>query len=295
MRVSENSLVQEFLFNLERSRERWAEWNRQVATGKKIHAPSDSPADSARVMRIRDEVSRINQYYRNAGRARAKLGNASSALNSLRNTVIQITERAGFAVTGTTSPENRVAIANELKGVLAGLIQVARTSVDGLYLFSGSTVDRDPLAEVNGDWVYQGNDGVMQIEVSPGERIQVNVPGSEVFSDSETDLINFVQDLIEQLEADDVDGAKVSMDAIARAGKVIDLARFKISQGLNRIESSEQRLNDRMFDLTAELSNTEDADMAQAISRMTQSETAMRASLAAGARLQQGNLFDYLG
>lgn len=295
MRVSENSIIQDYLRNLEQARSRWVEWNRQVATGKRIHQPSDSPADAARILRVRDEMSRVNQYFRNISRARAQLGNAASALNTLRNVATQVVERAAFAVTDTTSPENRLAIAGELKGVLEGVVQVARTTVDGKFLFSGSQVDQDPVQQVGGVWQYQGNTARMQIEVVDGELVDVNVYGSEVFSDPNGDLLNSIQRLINALEANDTDAARAAMAEVNQAGKVIDLARFKISQGLNRIEAAEARLDQRMFDLTAEVAAVEDADMAEAISRMVQSETALNASLAAGGRLRQGNLFDVMG
>ncbi|GAB4111763.1 MAG: hypothetical protein Kow001_13430 [Acidobacteriota bacterium] len=295
MRVSENSIIQDYLRNLEQARSRWVEWNRQVATGKRLHQPSDSPADAARILRVRDEMSRVNQYFRNISRARAQLGNAASALNTLRNVATKVVERAAFAVTDTTSPENRLAIAGELKGVLEGVVQVARTTVDGKFLFSGSQVDQDPVQQVGGVWQYQGNTARMQIEVVDGELVDVNVYGSEVFSDPNGDLLNSIQRLINALEANDTDAARAAMAEVNQAGKVIDLARFKISQGLNRIEAAEARLDQRMFDLTAEVAAVEDADMAEAISRMVQSETALNASLAAGGRLRQGNLFDVMG
>ncbi len=295
MRVSENGIIQDYLRNLEQARSRWVEWNRQVATGKRIHQPSDSPADAARILRVRDEISRVNQYYRNISRARAQLGNASSALNTLRNVSTKVVERAAFAVTDTTSAENRLAIAGELKGVLEGVVQVARTTVDGKFLFSGSQVDRDPVQQVGGVWQYQGNTARMQIEVADGELVDVNVYGSEVFNDPSGDLLNSIQRLINALEANDMDAARAAMTEVNEAGKVIDLARFKISQGLNRVEAAEARLDQRMFDLTAEVSAVEDADMAEAISRMVQSETALNAALGAGARLRQGNLFDMMG
>lgn len=295
MRISENGLLKDYLRNLEEARGRWAGWNRQVATGKRVHDPSDSPTDAARILRIRDEVSRINQYFRNVNRARTQLGNASSALNTMRNISTQVVERAGFAITDTTSVQNRQAIAGELKGILAGVVQIARTTVDGKYLFSGSQVDVDPVQQVNGEWVYQGNTERMQIEIAQGESVDVNVYGSEVFSAPGADLLNSIQDLIHALETNDMDAARTAMGEVNQAGQAIDLARFKISQGINRVDAAQVRLDQQMFDLTNEVSSIEDADMAEAISRMVNAETALNASMAAGARLRQGNLFDMMG
>ncbi|GAB4236528.1 MAG: flagellar hook-associated protein 3 [Acidobacteriota bacterium] len=295
MRISENSMIQEFLRNLDEARKRWYELNRQVSSGKKLQKPSDAPADSARLVRIRDEFSRINQYLRNLSRAESKLALADSTLNSVRNLVIQASEKAGFALTGTTSPEGRQAIALELRGILENLESLAATSQDGLYIFSGSRVDTNPLDNSGGTYVYQGDTRVQYIEIAPGEKVQVSVSGGEVFTDPAGDVMNSLRELIEHLEANDVDQARLAYGRLQDGGKVIDGARFKISKGLNQVESAELRLQDRLQNLTREVSELEDADMAEAISRMVQAETALDASLRAGGRMRQGNLFDLIG
>ncbi len=295
MRVSESSILQDFLSGLDVSRKRWFDWSQQVSTGKKIQRPSDSPADSARLVRIREDFSRSNQYLRNVSSAQAKLGIASSALNSIRNLITVITEKTTFALNGTTSQESRGSIALELKGKLENLQQLAETSIDGNYIFSGSKVDTPPLSESSGTFTYQGDDHDSQLEVSQGEKISLNVTGSEVFSDPSTDLMNTVSQLIGNLEAGDLDTAKLNLAKIQQAGKVVDSARFKISKSINQTENAHSRINDRLLDLTSEVSNLEDANMAEAMTQMVQSETALRASLSVGSRLQQGNLFDMMG
>lgn len=295
MRISENSMVQDFLKNLEAARQRWFGWSQQVSTGKKLQKPSDNPSDSARLIRLRDEFSRTNQYLRNVSRAQTKLATASSALNTLRNLTISVSEKAIFALTDTTSQDSRDAIALELRGLLQNVEQVAATSVDGQYIFSGTQIDQPPVTVVDGNYVYQGDSQSPTIEITQGESINVAVPGSEVFSDPSADLLNTLQQLIDQLEAGDLAGAQASVGGIQEAGKVIDAARFKISTGINQADNADLRLNAQLLDLTSEVSSLEDADMAEAISRMTQAETALSASLGAGAQMRQGSLFDYLG
>ncbi|MEJ2080671.1 MAG: flagellar hook-associated protein FlgL [Acidobacteriota bacterium] len=295
MRISENSMVQDFLRNLESARQRWFGWNQQVSTGKKLQKPSDNPADSAHLVRIQDDFSRTNQYLRNISTAQSKLGTASSALNALRNLTITASEKTIGALTDTTSQDSRNAIALELEGILKNIEQVAATSVDGLYIFSGSRVDTVPFTESGGNYAYQGDDHPSMIEVTQGESIQVSVPGSEVFSDSSADLLNTMRQLIDQLKAGDVASAQATLGDLQDAGKVIDAARFKISTSINQADNINNRLNDHLLDLTSEVSRLQDADMAEAISRMAQSETALNASLGAGAHMQQGSLFDYLG
>ena len=81
------------------------------------------------------------------------------------------------------------------------------------------------------------------------------------------------------------------MNAAIRA---IDLARTTVGVSLNRLDSTKSQHDQLMLSLTVEASNLEDADLAKAISEMTQSEIALSATLAVGAR-QRASLFDFFG
>lgn len=295
MRVTDSSMLNIYLENLEVSRARWFELNKQVSTGKRLQRPSDGPADSSRIIKIREEVSQINQYFRNINRSRAKLGIAGEALNTMRNTISLIAERGTFGLTGTVSPENRVAIANDIRGSLEALIQLAGTTVDGNHIFSGTEVNQFPVTESSGSYVYEGDSNPVRIEIGRGNEIQVNITGEESFINPGADLINSVANLASQFESNDLDGARASLGTIQEAAKLIDSSRFRISTGLRRADEAQQFHEDRLFHLTSEVSQLEDVNMAEAISKMTQAETALAASLGAGSRLQQQNLFDFLG
>ncbi|MFB3901872.1 MAG: flagellar hook-associated protein FlgL [Acidobacteriota bacterium] len=295
MRISENSMVQDFLRNLENTRQRWLRYNQEISTGKRLHRPSDNPAESARVLRIRDEVSRANQYFRNITAARARLGATDSALNTLRNSILSIADRVAFALNGTTDEQGRRAIAGDLRGTLDALYQTASTTVDGYYIFSGSLIDTAPLVVSGGSYSYQGDDLALEIEVMDGEAVRTNVSGREVFAEPASDLLNSLAALIEQLESGDLEAARGPLQKVQDAGRVIDTARFKVGHSIKRLENAQFRLEDRLFQLTSEISGLEDANLAESISRMVQAETALRAAVGAGSRLRQPNLFDMLG
>jgi len=295
MRVSENMVIQSFLKNLHSAQNRLFERNQEVSSGKKLNRPSDAPSDSSRLVRLRDDVSRINQYYRNINHADLILGTTEDALNSLSNLVIKVQERAGYGVNGTMTQEDRNGIAAELRSIQEEMVRITSTKVSGKYLFSGSAVTTEPLAYVGDSYAYQGDDRALMIEISQGEKIQVNVTGDESFAEPGTHLINTLSDLIQQLESGDVDAARQSMDEIQTATEIISKARVRLGTGRQRLDDAKSRLDREFLQLTSAVSEIEDADMAEAISGLMQAETGLRATLAVGSRINQLNLFDILG
>jgi flagellar hook-associated protein 3 FlgL len=288
-------VIQNFLKNLHSAQGRLFERNQEVASGKKLNRPSDAPSDSSRLVRLRDDVSRINQYYRNINHADLVLGTTEDALNNLTNLVTKVQERAGYGVTGTINQTDRDAIAGEIRSIQEEIVRIASIKVNGKYVFSGSEVSTEPLALIAGSYDYQGDDRALLIEISQGEKIQVNVTGDESFSEPGTDLINTLTTLIQQLESGDLDGARQTMADVQTAQETISQTRVRVGTNRQRLDGAKARLDQEFLQLTTAVSEMEDADMAEAISGLVQAETGLRATLSVGARINQLNLFDILG
>src|SRR5690606_3904119 len=276
MRVSESTVIRNFLHSLENARARWSKASLEVSTGKKVNRPSDSPVDSARLIQIRDEMSKINQYYRNLDQARFQLASVDEALNSLRNLTIKVSERATYALTGTLEQQERDAIASELRQIRETMAGVASNRVNGNYLFSGTAVNTPPLELIGDTYVYQGNGEARYIEIAPGEKVQVNVTGIDAFLDPDTDLLNTLGELVNQLETSDIEGAKASLEKIQEGAEKLDVVRSRAGATYARLEQVQGRLDSDMILLTEQLSELEDADMADAISRLTMAETGLQ-------------------
>lgn len=295
MRVSDSMTVRNFLRNLGEVRERVFEKNAEVSSGKKLTRPSDDPAGSARILRIREQMSRINQYHRNVNHSRVMLASTSDALNSLRNMVNVISQKASSGLNGTLSQSSRDAIAAELDVMLQEIVRTSSTTVDGKKIFSGSNVLTDPLAQSGGTYVYQGDTRIRSVEIAEDLKVQINIPGSDIFTETNSDLVNTVAQLANALRASDLDGARQLMTKLNSAGSAIDTARTKVGGSMNQLDTARTRLEEETLALTQEASSIEDADLAESITQLTQNETALKAALSIGARLRQSTLFDIFG
>jgi len=267
---------------------------REIASGKKLHQPGQDPASSARVVRIRGELSRINQYERNLQRSQVLLGSADEAFNSLRNILDTAIERTAFALGGIVNQNQLDTIAAEIDQIQQSVLRLANTSVDGRYIFSGSQIDTPPFQLVAGSYVYQGDSSPLQVEIAQGKSIQLSVTGDQVFTEASTDLLNTLTQLADALRAGDKATAETMMFRLADAGEVIDTARVQISESLKQVDSVGLELDRSMLELIDELSALEDADLAESITELTNAETRLQAALQVSAR-QRASLFDLIG
>lgn len=292
MRVADNNQV--LLANLRRIRTELFQRNREVASGKRLHSPSQDPAASARVTRIRDELSRINQYGRNVQRAQVLLGSADGAFNSLKNLTEAAIERTAFAVSAIANQDTRDIIADEIEGFRDSILRIADTNVDGKNIFSGTDTGTSPYQLVAGTYVYQGNDQPLQVEIARNRTIQTSIPGSEIFSEAGTDLINSLTQLADDIRAGDSTAAQAGIDNLNQANRLIDLARVKLSESIQLTEASTREHQRQLVALTQEISSLEDADLAESIIGLGRLEASLQAALLTGAR-QTVSLFDLIG
>lgn len=295
MRVTDDSLFRTLLSNLESSRGRFARFNQQVITGKKLNRPSDDPAGTAQLVRALDEFSRVNQYTRNIREARLRLSTVDDALNSVRNLVNSISERTSFGLNGTGSLANQQFIAEDLQGFLDEIIRLSDIDAGGKKVFSGSQVETSPLQQTAGGFLFQGDSLVPRIEVDNGIQVEVGIAGSDVFTNPQGDLVNTVQNLIDGFVTGDFAAVQSNFVELQKAADVIDQARVRLGNAINRVDGAEAQLQDATVRLTEQINSLQDADLAEAILRTLDAEQNISASLAAAGRLQQPTLFDILG
>ena len=61
---------------------------------------------------------------------------------------------------------------------------MANTDLGGVYIFGGN---KNTTAPYDGTGVYQGDNGTREVEVAPGLKVSMNVPGREIFGTGSDD------------------------------------------------------------------------------------------------------------
>ncbi len=295
MRISDALLFNDLTDNLDRINRDLARRNREVASGKRLHEPSQDPSASARVVRIRDEVAQINQYERNLQRSRVLLGSSDEALNSLRNILDSAVTRTSFAISAIVDQGQRDIIAGEIDQIREQVLRLANTVVDGQFIFSGTQTDAQPFQVNPGPaFVYQGDTQRLQVEIAKGRQIETSVTGDEVFAAAGTDLLNSLVTLAGALRAGNLDAAQAQITNLSDAGRDVDQARVVIGQSLRSLEATQAEHDRTLVALTEEISSLEDADFVEAISSLGSAEGRLQAALQVAAR-QRTSLFDLIG
>lgn len=150
------------------------------------------------------------------------------------------------------------------------------------------------LFHVSAHTRYAGDAGSQQIEVADGEIVGTTVRGDEVFSGSDVNLFDTVQQLLAALRGNFKAGIIESLDSLDRAISQVGAAQGDVGALTNRLESTSLALDEAKELATNTLSSFEDIDLARTISELTLQEYAIQAAGATLGRIFDNTLLKYL-
>lgn len=190
MRVTNNMLVSNMMRNLNNNLRRLDKYQNQMATGKRVHRPSDDPVRASRALKLRTDLSRLEQYKKNSNNALSWIEVTESAVAEVGDVLQRARELTVRAATGTLSADDKQKIVDEMKQLKDHLISAGNTNYAGRYLFSGYHTDKklfDSDGSFNIDITSSSlkNKPTTTVEVSVGEDIQVSTNGLDIFQHEE--------------------------------------------------------------------------------------------------------------
>ncbi len=197
--------------------------------------------------------------------------------------------QAGDTFTVSLAP--RTVLANQTY-VSGGAI-----SFDGLRV----TLANDTGAPASGDLFsvvtgvqYQGDSGLHSIEVGNDQSVATNVSGDRMFATPTADLFATIKDLVTSLRTNERRGVTNSLGGIDGSLAAIGAVHGEVGALSNRLTTSTAQLEEAKGFFTQTLSQTEDIDLAKAISDLTLQQFALEAASRTLTKVFENSLLNYL-
>jgi flagellar hook-associated protein 3 FlgL len=163
----------------------------------------------------------------------------------------------------------------------------------GQYIFAGQNSGSQPFT-LNGGGnglTYSGDTNNVSIEVGPNQSLTVNTQADKLFQDAYTALENLKNDLaggnIPLLSGQDIPALQKSMDAAK-------LARGNVGSSLQFVQEQTTFNQRRIDEATVKISDIEDVDLAESITKYQLADTAYKATLQSIAMADRYHLMDFI-
>jgi flagellar hook-associated protein 3 FlgL len=280
--------------NINKHYEKIYKLNEQVSSGKRINRPSDDSLDSGKVLDYRNMLSSIDQYTKNVNRGIALLRNTESALAGAEQIFIDAKVLAEQMATGTYTAEQRDMLSVQAEHFFGRLMVVGNTKVTDRYIFSGYKTDtktftRDDYYNIS----YHGDNNQIQFEIQQNTKVTVNSTGQKVFIDG-TNTFDVLRDLRNALKDNDQEAVGEVLERINDALNQIVRERAIVGVALHEMESSKNILVDFGLQTVELLSNTEDTDIIDVLSKLKMREIAFGATLQSTSMVTGLSLVNFL-
>ncbi|HHJ35450.1 MAG TPA: flagellar hook-associated protein 3 [Gammaproteobacteria bacterium] len=300
MRLSSSQIYQQAVNAMQNKQSDLAKTQLQLATGKRILAPSDDPASATRILDLNQVIETTDQYQRNADYAETRLSSEETILADVGNVLQRIRELSVRANNDTLSAGDRQAIAEEVRTNLEAVTQLANSQdASGEYLFSGFKTDTVPFTDDgSGNYAYQGDQGVRSLQIGNKRQVSVGDAGNDVFmkvddgAGGTVNMFEMLYGIMTDLEANNP--STTSLTQLDSAIDVVLNTRSTIGARMNTIDTQRNANDSFSLILQENRSSLEDLDYAKAVSQFEQQILALQASQQSFVKIEGLSLFNFL-
>ena len=184
MRITNNLLYTNSIRNYRTASEKLYDVNQQIASGLKIQNSYEDTGIYVDTMRLNSQLSSLEQASESSSKASSFATNTDSTLSDITEQLENFKTLLTQAANESNSTTSLEAIALELETIRNQIKNLANTSINGQYIFSGSALNTKPIGS---DGSYNGNGESLTAVVGSGLELAYNVDGESLFLGSDSD------------------------------------------------------------------------------------------------------------
>ena len=303
MRISTSYFNNLMLRAMQSSMNTLARTTDQLATGKRILQPSDDAVDTVKLLHLDNEMNSINQYQDNIESSKSVLQQQDVLYSSMNDLLFRARDLMLQSANGTLDQSNRDAIANELDNIKDSLLALANDQqADGQYRFAGTESREQPVTQVAGDYVYNGNQEERFVNISGSAQIAISRSGDELFFDNTSpaghdSIFDALDAASSELRTPGATFSTMVQDTVEWVDRALDsIGRAQTTTGSNLDLIDRVAESHADFILMGEQlrSNLEDVDLVEASTRLGQQQVILSASQQVYSSISKLSLFNYL-
>lgn len=297
MRITNQMMTNGFMQNLRTNLRNLDTVQRRLSSGKQISRPSDDPVKLQQILKMDTALNQREQYIRNIDDADSWMTATDAALKQAGEVAIRLKELGTKALNGTNDVDAMNAIALEIGQLLEHMGEVSNTVHAGRHIFAGADTNRQPYAikvpsAGPAQITFRGQTQDINYEIGQDIEIKVNTTGLDAFGG--TELFDAVEQLRQGVASNNYSLMNESMERLEKSSQTLMAARADVGARMNRLDATKSRYEDDVLNLTTLKAQAEDADVAQVVMDFKTKEAVYQAALAAGAKIMQPSLLDYL-
>ena len=294
MRVDPN-YVTNLVSALDGTQAREQQLTNELSSGVRFNSLSDDPISAGKNVLLLNQIQGDDSFTQSSDLVTGQLQVADSALGSVVSQLTQAISLATSANNGTMNASDVQSIGAQISGILNEVESLANTSYQGQYIFAGGRTSRFLSRRLSGATTYGGDSDVNYLETPNGQKIQLNVPGDQIFLGANS-VFGTLNSLVADYSSGTVNTAQAQQDtqALTAALNYVSQQRVTIDNSMTQLTAASSAITNEQTQLTASQTNLMQADLATVATQLSLSKTQETALESVISQLGSGSLFDKL-
>lgn len=184
MRITNQLMNFNNVYNYQKNSNSLYQSQQAFSTGLKINYAYEGSGIYVDAARLEYESNLLKQVESTTLKATEFTKNSDKALNDFVLKLTEFKTKLIQAANDIHDATSRNAIANDLEGIKQNLIDIANTTINGQYLFSGTALDTMPIDDLGN---YNGNAESIKAVIGTNQTSNYNINGESLFLGSDND------------------------------------------------------------------------------------------------------------
>ena len=273
----------------------------ELSSGVRVTSLSQDPVAAGENVLLLNQIQQDDSFTQSSSLVTGQLQVADSALGSVVSQLTQAISLATSANNGTMNASDVKSIGSQISGILDEVQSLANTSYQGQYIFAGGQTSTTPFSTSTATspavTSYSGDEDVNYLLTPNGQKIQLNVPGDQIFAGSGANSVfGALNNLVADYSSGTVNTAQAASDtqALSTALNYVSQQRVTIDNSITQVSAASSAVSNEQTQLTSAQTNLMQADVAKISTQLSLSETQQTALEDVISKLGSGSLFDKL-
>ncbi len=252
----------------------------ELSSGVRVTSLGVDPLASGENVLLLNQMDQDTAFTSNASLVTGQLQVADSALGSVVTELTQAISLATSATNGTMSTSDVQSVGNQIAGILDEVQSLANTSYQGQYIFAGGQTTTAPFTTSNATTpattTYNGDSDINYLELPNGGKIQLNVPGNQIFQGSGSgNVFAALNNLVADFSSGSINTQQAVSDteALNSALNYVSEQRVTIDNSITSLNTASDAVTNEQTQLTTAQTNLMQADVASVSTQLSLGET----------------------
>jgi len=293
--------VSNLVGSLDQSQSTLQQLTNELSSGVRVTSLSQDPVAAGENVLLLNQIQQDDSFTQNSSLVTGQLQVADSALGSVVSQLTQAISLATSANNGTMNASDVKSIGNQISGILGEVQSLANTNYQGQFIFAGGQTSTTPFSTSTATspavTTYSGDEDINYLLTPNGQKIQLNVPGDQIFAGSGTNSVfGALNSLVADYSNGNVNNAQAVSDtqALSAALNYVSQQRVTIDSSITQLGAASDAVTNEQTQLTSAQTNLMQADVAKISTQLSLSETQQTALEDVISKLGAGSLFDKL-